>query len=159
MRSRIASSAALATLGGALLFGACSDSSPSGDREAKIVAAAIRALVLPTNDETKVTRTVFVGAPEQPGRVSLDLQADVLNELDEFESLRFVDARAEAIEDDLSRRVHGDGVYLEIGPVPETGSRIVVPALHYLDRNHQSRLRLHMARSGSTWSVTSIDGL
>jgi hypothetical protein len=144
---------------GAVLFGACGDSSSSGDREAQIVAAAVRALVRPEDDETKVTRAVFIGAPDERSRASLDLQADVLKELDEFESLRFVDDREEAISDKQPRAVHSDGVYLEIGPVPETGSRITVPAFRYIDRNHQRRLRLHMAKSGTTWTVTSIDGL
>jgi hypothetical protein len=87
------------------------------------------------------------------------VQADVLKELEEFESLRFVDDREEAISDKQPRAVHSDGVYLEIGPVPEAGSRIIVPAFRYTDRNHQRRLRLHMTRSGSTWTVTSIEGL
>src|SRR5262245_57136691 len=145
VRSRIASSTALLTLVAAVLFGACSDTSSSGDREAKIVAASIRALVLPEDDETKVTRAVFVGSPATEGRASLDLQADVLKELDEFESLRFVDDRDEAISDKPPRAVHSDGVYLEIGPVPESGSRVTVPATRYIDRHHRRRLRLHLA--------------
>jgi hypothetical protein len=142
-----------------VLFGACSRSSSSGDREAQIVAASVRALVPPEDDETKVTRAVFVGPPGTEGRASLDLQADVLKELDEFESLRFVDDRAEAIESEPPRAVHSDGVYLEVGPVPDTGSRVTVPALRYVDRKHQQRLRLHVAKSGSTWTVTSVDRL
>jgi hypothetical protein len=158
VRSRIAASTVFLALAGAVLLGACSDSSPSADREAQIVAAAVRALVPPSDDETTVTRDVFVGGDEDT-RASLTVQADVLKELDEFESIRFVDDRSEAISDTPPHAVHSDGVYLEVGPVPKTGSRITVPALRYIDRDDQDRLRLRLARSGATWTVTAIESV
>jgi hypothetical protein len=156
VRSRVGASAAVFAFTGALLLGACSDSTPQDDRQAKIVAAAVRALVPPRTDDATVTRDVFLGNRTKD-RDSVDLQADILQELDDYESIRFVDDRSEAIADEPPYAVHSDGVYLEIGPVPESRTRITVPALRYIDRDHQARLRLRVVRSGGVWTVTGID--
>jgi hypothetical protein len=147
--------AAVIALASGLFVAACDRASPDDDREAKVIAASVRALVPPQDDEDKVTRDVFLGSPTE-GAVALDLQADVLQDLKEYESFRFVDDRSEAIEEDPPRAVHNDGVYLEIGPIPTTGSRITVPALRYTDEDHQERLDLDLRRTGTRWAVTDV---
>lgn len=153
-RSLIVAYVTLIGVAASLLLAACGDAAPGSEREADIYAAVIRALVPPDDDATMVTREVFIGSGDEG--VPLDLQADVLQELNEYEGLRFVDDRAEAVEDAPPRLVHNQGVYLEIGPIPERGTRLEVDALRYLDEEHQQRLRLDVTRTAGAWTVGDV---
>lgn len=137
-----------------LLLAACGDAEPGSEREADIYAAVIRALVPPDDDTTRVTKEVFIGGGD--GGVPLDLQADVLQELGEYERLRFVDDRAEAVEEDPPHLVRNHGVYLEIGAIPERGTRVDVDALRYVDDDNRERLRVRVVRVAGAWTVDEV---
>ncbi len=155
VRSRIGSSVALLAFTSFALVSACTDSSPSADREATVIGVIVRGLVPTRGDETTVTRDVFIGNRDDP--FSAELQADVVQELHNYESVRFVDDRSEAIGDEAPRPVHSDGVYLEIGPIPMVGTRITVPVLRYVDQDKQAHLLVKLKRSAGVWTVIAID--
>jgi hypothetical protein len=117
-----------------------------------VYAAVVRGLVPPENeDDRSVSRHVFVG--ETPDPVPLDLQADILAELDEYENLRFVDDPSEAIDEDPPRPVKNEGVYLEFRDVPESGRVRIVDLLRYVDEDDSEPLRVVVEESGGTWSL------
>jgi hypothetical protein len=116
----------------------------------------IRGLVPPEKeDDTSVSRYVFVG--QIPEAVPLDLQADILAELENYENIRFVDDRAEAVDDDPPHVVKNEGVYLEFRDVPETGRRRTVDVLRYVDEDHQEEMQVTVEDTSGTWAVTGAE--
>ena len=151
-RAGAAAIVALALVAGAV--SSCGDSSPTSTRDADIYAAIVRALVPPEDDETKVTREVYVGSGADG--VSLDVQADVVQELDEYERIRFVDEQAEAVDDEPPMAVHNGGVYLELGDIPERGTTVRVDARRYVSEDDDERLTVTVERAGGTWGVADV---
>lgn len=135
----------------------CGDSSPATASEAEIYAVVVRTLVPPENDEETVTRDVFVGREDDS--VPLDVQAEVLQELSEYEHIRFVDERNEAIDDDPPMPVHNDGVYVEVRSLNQGSQTAYVRVLRYIDENDQAEVELDLERVGGVWSVTNPDGV
>jgi hypothetical protein len=147
VRARVASLALtlLVTIAG------CGDSSPETTREADVYAAAIRALVRPETDADRVTRDVFVGA--EAGTIPIALQSDVLQELSEYDNLRFVDARQEALDDDPPMAVKNHGVYLEVRDLQLASRFARMQVLRYLDAEDQHEYTVDLRRAGGRWSV------
>ncbi len=137
----------------ALAFG-CSSPSRTTHSEAGIYAAVIRATVPPENGEgDDVTREIFVW--REPA-VPLELQASILQELDEYERVRFIDDPEEAIEADAPMAVRNDGVYLEFTALQATQQEAHVDVLRYFDEARQDELVVVLVRSGGAWSVDTI---
>lgn len=143
----------------AMLVGACGGASESSQRRAGIYAAVIRALV-PADDITdSVEHTVFVGTRLEKG-LPLDLQAELLRELEEFDDLRFVDAPAEAIDEAVDGQpVRNEGVYVEFGVVPDRGTVARVDALVYADEDDRERSSFRVEKVGTQWTVVDREPL
>jgi hypothetical protein len=154
MHSRAALGGVVAATVVLALFSACGRSSPSTNRESEIYAAAIRALVPPEIDEEDVSREVFVG--QRDGTIPISLQSDILQELTDFDHLRFVDEPAEAIDRDPPRAVKNEGVYLEFRDVVAEPRTARVRVLRYVDADDRRDFVLDLERSGGIWSTSKV---
>ena len=119
----------------------CSSSSRTTHNEAGIYAAVIRAAVPPETDDDDVSREIFVW---HDGGVPLELQAGILQELEEYERVRFIDDPEEAIETEAPNSVRNDGVYLEFTDLRQTGERARVDVLRYVDEADRDELLVRL---------------
>jgi hypothetical protein len=136
------------------MLSACRESSSSTNRESEIYAAAIRALVPPEADEEHVSREVFVG--QRNDTIPIGLQSDILQDLREFDHLRFVDEPAEAIDRDPPVAVKNGGVYLEFREVVAGPRTARIRVLRYVDADDRRDLVIDLERSGGVWSTAGI---
>jgi hypothetical protein len=147
-----------------LTFSSCgSGGGPSEDeREANVYALVIRTLASDEPIGTDATpdeldRIVYVGSLDAERTISLDVQAAVVETLEDFATIRFVDEMGEAIDDSADGEpVLEDGVLLVLGAVP-TGRSPSVEAERYVDLNDDQHFRIGFERSNGEWSVVNLD--
>jgi len=136
----------------------------SVERGAEVYAAAIRALVSeppghPDIGAEQRDRVVYAGPLGEKVDISLEVQVAVVEELEEFATIRFVDSRNEAIDDDeQGKPVREDGVLLLLGRIPD-GRSPSVEATRYVDVDRDARFRLTVERSGETWTVVDVESI
>lgn len=135
---------------------ACGDGEPSAARrDASVYAAAVLWIV----DEVPVEgegdeRHVFIESRLADGAIPLAVQADVVNELEGQATVRFVDAREEAVEEDEPRRpVRRGGVLVGLGETTGTGDRARVYADAYVRAGLTRAYELSLTLRGDTWNV------
>jgi hypothetical protein len=143
-----------------------SDGTSATDREADIYTVLIRALApsdpterVPTNEIDEFDRVVFAGSLDDEEAISLEVQAAVVEQLEEFATVRFVDERGEAIDHSDDREpVLEDGVLVLLGPVP-LGHTPSVEAERYVDNDDAVHVRVTLERPNGDWEVASVDTL
>jgi hypothetical protein len=145
--------------------GSCSSGGPSEhEREANVYAAVIRALAPdePTNSgaETKeLDRVVYAGSLDEENTIPLEVQAAVVEMLQDFATIRFVDEKAEAIDDaEDGEPVLEDGVLVLLGTV-STGRLPSVDAERYVDLDDNEHFRISLERSNDEWSIVDLDAV
>jgi len=146
----------------ALAVGACgSDDSPTTDRDAEVYAAVIRTLA-PENpgdlgtEVDELDKTVYVGPLDDDVEISLEEQVQVVDDLEDFATVTFVDKREEAIDDAAEDEpVREDGVLLLLGAVP-TDRAPTVDAERYVDVDDAARYRVTLLQSGEEWTVRNV---
>lgn len=144
-----------------------SDDADATDREAEIYVAIIRALAPDEPggssrnagvDEGDLV--VYAGALDDEETIPLEVQAAVVEELEELEELatvRFVDSRDEAVDDaEESVPVLEEGVLVLLGPVPSGGAPSV-DAERYVDLDDSVRVRVDLQRADGAWEVAGVD--
>jgi hypothetical protein len=142
------------------------DGKSATDREADIYATLIRALApadpaehVPGGEIDQFDRVVFAGSLDDEQAISLEVQAAVVEQLEEFATVRFVDERAEAIDhDDEGEPVLDDGVLVLVGPVP-SGRSPSVDAERYVDNDDAVHVRVTLERPNGGWEVARINAL
>jgi hypothetical protein len=146
-----------------LAVGSCgSEDGRTAERDAEVYATVIRALVTegpldPGGETEEVDRIVYAGPIDEQVDISLEVQVAVVEELESFATVRFVDDRDEAIDDDEEGEpVLERGVLLLLGTVP-AGPSPSVDAARYVDLDHAARFRVTVERSGRTWEVVNAD--
>ena len=154
IHGRPAFGAVVAAIAVFAMLSVCGESSSSTNRESEIYAAAIRALVPPEADEEHVSREVFVG--QRDDTLPIGLQSDILQDLSEFDHLRFVDESAEALDRDPPRAVKNGGVYLEFRDVVVGPRTARVRVLRYVDGDDRRDLVIDFERSGGMWSTSGV---
>ena len=145
--------------------GSCgTEDGQSVERGAQVYAAVIRALVSepPGHPDTEAEgsdRVVYAGPLDEKADISLGVQVAVVEELDEFATIRFVDARNEAIDDHRrDRPVRESGVLVLLGAVPD-GRTPSIEAARYVDVDDAARFRVKVERSRGQWRVVDVDGI
>ena len=141
-----------------------SDGADATDRDAGVYVAVIRALALgeagegtPGGTIDELDRVVYVGPLDDEQAIPLEVQAAVVEQLDELATVRFVDERAEAIDDDdEDAPVLEDGVLVLVGPVPAGGGPSV-DAERYVDAGDTARLRVRLEPTDGAWKVVGVD--
>ncbi|HEX6312915.1 MAG TPA: hypothetical protein VF152_14980 [Acidimicrobiia bacterium] len=143
----------------ALAVASCDDGDPgTRSHDAEVYAAVIRALAPdpPGAPVEELDRTVFVGPADDEVDISIGVQASVVDDLEEFATIRFVDDEEEAIGDDELETVINDGVLVLLGPVPP-GTPTTVRARRYVDADDMDRYRVTVEGSGENWEVADLE--
>ncbi|MDX1690857.1 MAG: hypothetical protein R3290_07535 [Acidimicrobiia bacterium] len=123
----------------------CISATPAEESGAAATAAVVRGLV----DDP--TTAVFL-LPLSGSDPDLTLQAAVVAELDDLETVRFVDDAEEAFDGD---GVRDGAVLLRVGSVP-SGDRPVVTVERILSANRSTLVTVALERSGDEWRVLSV---
>jgi hypothetical protein len=146
----------------AFVAAACGDDGEDGAErsapEAEVYTAVIEALAPDTPGQVveELDRDVFVGPLNDEVDLSLGVQASVVDDLEDFATIRFVDDKDEAVGSDETKPVIDDGVLLLLGRVP-AGDSPAVRATRYVDVDDVARFRVTVEGSGERWDVTDIE--
>ena len=143
-----------------------SDGADATDRDADVYVSVIRALApepaergrpQPPDTVGELDRVVYAGPLDEEEPIPLEVQAAVVEQLVDFATVRFVDERAEAIDDrDAGAPVLEDGVLVLLGPVP-AGTSPSVDAERYVDARDASRVRVDLEATDGEWQVVGVD--
>ena len=139
-----------------VLIGCSGDTSTHDESVAEIYATAIQWL-LDDGDVAAGTTDVRVfieASGDEP--IPLEVQAGVVNRLEDSMAVRFIDARDEAIDtSEPGDPVREDGFLIGLGPITDTER---VPVGLYADRYRDVRdivaYELALDRRGGDWQVT-----
>ena len=142
----------------------CGSDDPSAtDRDVDVYVTIIRALApepgdrVPRAEIDELDRVVYAGSLEEDQGISLEVQAALVEELEDFATVRFVDERDEAIDDTDDRApVLEDGVLMLLGPVP-TGRSPSVEVERYVDADDEFGVRVGLERADATWAVAGVE--
>jgi len=138
-----------------------SDGSSSTDRVAGVYLAALRWAVDtdevappstgdPRNDDLPVVYALNLDGSAVPAAV----QVVVVKELRDDLTLRFADARKEAVDDKHEGDpVHDHGMLVQLGSVPEEGQEVTVEADVYRSADDQQTYQLKVRFTGEDWEV------
>lgn len=135
------------------LAAGCTNLSPSKSRASDVYATIVRSFATQPADNPPVK--VFVEPRGEGSSISVDVQADLLTAVENVAEVRFIDARAEALEEDEAGVlvVRDDGILLAFGPVPNDASDVVVEVDQYIDDTNLATHRFVMHRSGEEWII------
>jgi hypothetical protein len=146
----------------ALAVGSCgSEDKPTTERDAGVYAAVIRALAPeePGDLGTEVDEldpTVYVGPLDDDVEISLEVQVAVVDDLEDFATVTFVDSSDEAIDDTKEGEpVLKNGVLLLLSAVPTEPSPSI-GAERYSDLDDAARYRVTVEKSGGEWTVRNV---
>jgi hypothetical protein len=146
----------------ALAMGSCGSGGPSEhEREANIYAAVIQAVAPdepagPGAETEELERVVYAGSLDEERVISLEVQAAVVEMLEDFATIRFVDEKTEAIDDTADGEpVLDDGVLVLLGAVP-TGRSPSIDAERYVDLDDDEHFRINLERSDNEWSIVDL---
>ena len=131
--------------------------SNTSDRRAAIYSAVIRAVLADTS-HPKISKdtSVFVVAAHERPPIMLEVQADIVAELHELATNRFVDHRVEAIADSSpNRAVKNDGVLITLGKIPSGANTVAVNAGRYLNATDTVTYRVTVKRTKTEWKPTA----
>jgi hypothetical protein len=86
----------------------------------------------------------------------LEVQAAVVEMLEDFATIRFVDKKTEAIDDTADGEpVLDDGVLVLLGAVP-AGRSPSIDAERYVDLDDDEHFRISLERSDNAWSIVDL---
>ncbi|MGH9024641.1 MAG: hypothetical protein ACRDWD_00760 [Acidimicrobiia bacterium] len=142
----------------ALAVGSCgSEDTQATERDADIYVAVIRTLAPEDHgaQTEELDQVVYVG-PLDEVDISLEVQVAVVDELEEFATIRFVDTSDEAIEEDeAGEPVLEGGVLLLLSAVPP-GPAPSVDTKRYVDREDAVRYEVSLERPAEEWQVVNV---
>jgi hypothetical protein len=139
----------------AVVLTACTGGgSKTSDRRADIYSAVIRTIVADTSHPKISSGTsVFVAAADERSPIDLEVQADIVAELHELATIRFVDHRVEAIDDSKPNRpVKDNGVLITLGKIPSGANTVTVNASRYLNATNTIAYRVTLKRTKTQWN-------
>jgi hypothetical protein len=92
---------------------------------------------------------------EEP--IGVDVQAFIVEALDDRVDVRFIDERTEAVEDGDERQpVREDGILVGLGAVPPEGDRVDVYVDRYRKIDDIQAFDVAVRRRGDTWEVVGV---
>lgn len=135
---------------------ACGDDPKDASRDGRVYGAVVRALVPVPDDASDVGIDIYVVAADEDTSIPIGVQAETIDELDEYSNVRFVDDRDEAIAvDEPGLPVRNDGVMIVVGEVPERGERITIETQRYVSEADATDFTLSVEQQGQRWEVPS----
>jgi hypothetical protein len=131
--------------------------SNTSDRRADIYSAVIRTVLADTSrPKISSDTSVFVVAAHERSPIPLEVQADIVDELHELATIRFVDRRVEAIdESNPNRPVKNNGVLITLGKIPSGANTVTVNASRYLNATNTIAYRVTLERTKTQWKPIS----
>ncbi len=173
MERRQAALASVLALASAMALASCVDQAgPDDTRASEVYTAVVRWFV---HDETgaAVPATladderfhVFLEPRGEGGRIDLQVQTELIDDLAGVAEVRFIDAIDEAIErpaeEGGAAEVRDEGVLLRLDPVPEDGDRVELDVdrwLHSIDGADEveevfETLRFEVVSRGDGWQL------
>ena len=92
---------------------------------------------------------------EEP--IAVDVQAFVVEALDDHVVIRFIDERTEAVDErDERQPVREDGILVGLGAVPPEGDSVVVYVDRYREIDDVEAFDVAVRRRGDTWEVVGV---
>jgi hypothetical protein len=153
-------------LGAFAAVGSCGgddDHVSAAERDAGVYEVVLRDLVLsdlpPTADEDPLPVVYVFGA--EGTTIPVDIQVNVVKPLKDEAEIRFVDAREDAVldevpeGDDREEPVRDNGVLVTFGALPETGSTIEVEVDIYASVGEERAYDVTLAGGPSRWKIRS----
>ena len=146
----------------AVVLTACaSGGSNTSDRPAAIYSAVIREVLVDTSHPKISSDTnVFVVAARERSPITLEVQADIVAELHELATIRFVDHRVEATDDSKPNRpVKNNGLLITLGKIPSAANTVTVNAGRYLNTTNTTAYRVTLKHTKTQWkpiATTSV---
>jgi len=142
-----------------LLLSACTDEASPDDPNQRLVgiySAAIPAVVIherpDLRDET-LDLVVFVATREDV-TIPIEVQIGVVNELEDWATIRFIDDFDEALTgDDDERTVRDGGVLVQLGDVSDGTTSVTVDADRYEGTGRLLTFDLSLLRRAGEWHV------
>lgn len=154
------------TFSSTLATGACGTAgSTTNERDADVYAAVIHALLSSeglgddiVEGESDTERVVWAGPLDDEPAIPLEVQASVVERLEDVATVRFVDEAAEAIGETAEGEViREDGVLVLLGPVPAGDRSLSVRARRYSSVDRADRFQLHAEKVDGEWSVGRLE--
>jgi hypothetical protein len=144
---------ALATTIAVVVTACAGGGSNTSDQPALIYSAVIRVVVADTSHPKIGSDTsVFVVAADERSPLPLEVQADIVAELHELATIRFVDHRVEAIDESSAiKPVNDDGVLITLGKISRAANTAMVNAGRYLDATETAAYRVTVERTNAHW--------
>ena len=157
----------------ALLAAGCGDDEPSAgedptERLVGIYSATVTAVVaqsdVPSDDgedddggdegkDEDTTRTVFLQAHED-NEISAEVQVGVVNELDDWANVRFIDDLEEAVDESVDGApVRDHGVLIGLGPATEGAVTSTLVADQYVSATQTMVFDVSLRRRSGEWTV------
>jgi hypothetical protein len=147
--------AALALAASALLAACGGDGADAGTDDHDVPEVYISVIRALAPSGAGMPKVVFIEA--LPGtKLSLEDQATVVQAFGDGTDIRFVDERAEAVDDKAPQaRVRRDGVLLQMHPVEEHDRTLTVKATRYVSRDDDTTNCMVLEADEDGWAITS----
>jgi hypothetical protein len=140
----------------AAAVGACTTSSDSDVRAAAVYEAVVRWFA-ERHDDDPEPLPVFIEARGEGAETDLAVQAELIDLTVDDATVRFIDAREEAVgedEDDPDQQaVRDGGVLIRLEPVLENGPPMTLDVDEYVDETTFRTLRFTLSEDGDNWQV------
>lgn len=142
-----------------LAVNACgSDGTSATERQAGVYAAVIRAVAAEdpqtATGDNDVEPVIYAGPLDEEVSIPLEVQAAVVEDLEDVGTIRFVDEPSEAVDDDEEDEpVLDDGTLVLLSGVPD-GSTPTVMTERYTTLDDTARFTARAERSGGEWTAT-----
>lgn len=144
----------------ALVAAACS-SEPGGASEGDDRTAAVYRSILswfvdaegPLAEDHEADWVMFIATrSEEP--IDIDVQAALVEGMESDVFVRFIDARAEAVDEESDNEVvRDDGILIGLGAVPDESDTVEVYTDRYRDATDVEAWLVTIRRSGDNWQV------
>lgn len=140
-------------LGLLTLANACTSLSPSKERASDVYVTVIRWFVDQSDAEPPMK--VFVEPLGEGSSINVDVQAEVITAVEPDATVRFIDARDEALDDtgDGTFVVRDDGLLLAFGPVPNDAADLSLQVDQYLSDTLVRTHHFELSRVNGDWQV------
>ena len=97
---------------------------------------------------------VFIEPRGEGARISLDVQAELIEATKDIANVRFLDERSEGlVENDGTFAVKDEGILIRLGPVVEEGAHVLLDVDIWKSVDTFDEVRFELRRSGNTWAV------
>lgn len=132
-----------------VLFGCSSDDEPDRGSTADAYAVVLRWFVERSGSDAE-SPLVFVEALGDGVVFGLETQAAVVSSTADFAEVRFIDDRAEAIEND---EVRDGGILIALGPAVESGRSVTIESAQLTSESDAVGWTFDLVWRGETWSM------